>query len=222
MTVVTVSDLKKSYPLGEVNFQALNGIDLEVAAGEFLALAGPSGSGKTTLLNIIGCLDSPTEGEILLGKEPVNRLNPDKLADIRKAKLGFVFQSYNLIPVLTAFENVEYPLILNKVNPVERRERVQQILKEVGLADKMNNFPNQLSGGQQQRVSIARALVNQPMLVLADEPTANLDSHTGQEIISLMQQLNREKGVTFIFATHDQRIMDHASRVVQIRDGQIA
>jgi putative ABC transport system ATP-binding protein len=222
MAVVKVTNLKKVYRLGEVNFQALNGIDLQVEAQEFLALAGPSGSGKTTLLNIIGCLDRPTAGEVFLGDDAVGSLNPNKLADIRKAKLGFIFQSYNLIPVLTAFENVEYPLILNKVNPAERRERVKQILNEVGLADKMNNLPNQLSGGQQQRVSIARALVNQPMLVLADEPTANLDSHTGQEIISLMQKLNQEKGVTFIFATHDQRIMEHASRLVRISDGKIA
>jgi putative ABC transport system ATP-binding protein len=222
MSIVTVTHLKKVYRLGEVCFQALNGVDLEVAAGEFLALAGPSGSGKTTLLNLIGCLDSPTEGEVFLGEEPLSNLSADQMADIRKSKLGFVFQSYNLIPVLTAFENVEYPLILNKIPPDERRKRVKAILSEVGLEEKMNHFPNQLSGGQQQRVSIARALVNQPMLVLADEPTANLDSHTGQEIIALMQKLNREKGLTFIFATHDQRIMDHASRLVRIQDGKIA
>ena len=222
MPVVTVKNLKKVYRLGEIDFQALNGIDLEVAAGEFLALAGPSGSGKTTLLNIIGCLDNPTEGEVFLGTDAVAKLSPDQLADIRKTKLGFVFQSFNLIPVLTAFENVEYPLILNKIPAEERKKRVTAILTEVGLEDKMNHFPSQLSGGQQQRVSIARALVNQPMLVLADEPTANLDSHTGQEIIALMQKLNREKGITFIFATHDQRIMDHASRLVRISDGKIA
>jgi putative ABC transport system ATP-binding protein len=222
MAVVTLKNVKKIYRLGEVDFQALHGVDLEVAAGEFVALAGPSGSGKTTLLNIIGCLDNPSEGEIYLGEDAVVKLSPNQLADIRKSRLGFVFQSYNLIPVLTAFENVEYPLILNKIPPAERRLRVKTILSEVGLGDKMANFPHQLSGGQQQRVSIARALVNQPMLVLADEPTANLDSHTGQEIISLMQKLNREKNVTFIFATHDQRIMDHAARLVRIDDGKIA
>lgn len=222
MAVVKVRNVTKVYRLGEVDFQALQGIDLDVEPGEFLALAGPSGSGKTTLLNIIGCLDNPSGGEVFLGQESVNRLSPDELSDMRRRKLGFVFQSYNLIPVLTAFENVEYPLILNRVNPAERKKKVNKILADVGLADKTNHFPNQLSGGQQQRVSIARALVNQPMLVLADEPTANLDSHTSQEIISLMQKLNREQGITFIFATHDPRIMEHASRLVKISDGKIA
>jgi len=222
MAVVTLKNVKKTYRLGEIDFQALNGVDLEVSAGEFVALAGPSGSGKTTLLNIIGCLDSPTEGELFLGDDAVGKLTPDRLADIRKSRLGFIFQSYNLIPVLTAFENVEYPLILNKIRPDERKARVRSILTEVGLGDKLDNFPNQLSGGQQQRVSIARALVSQPLLVLADEPTANLDSQTGLEIISLMRKLNREKGITFIFATHDQRIMEHSSRLVRISDGKIA
>lgn len=222
MEIVKVNKVKKVYQMGEVSFSALSGVDLEVRAGEFLALAGPSGSGKTTLLNLIGCLDQPTAGEIFLGEELVANLSADQLADLRKKKLGFIFQSFNLIPVLTAFENVEYPLILNKVKPVQRRERVTKILTEVGLGDKLANFPHQLSGGQQQRVSIARALVHQPALVLADEPTANLDSKTGREIISLMQQLNREKGVSFIFATHDQRIIEHAARVVNLVDGRIA
>lgn len=222
MMVVKTKNLKKVYQSGEVLFQALDGIDLEVTAGEFLALVGPSGSGKTTLLNLIGCLDIPTEGTIFLGENQIANLTTDQLADIRKTRLGFIFQSYNLIPVLTAFENVEYPLILNKVDPAERRRRVTAILNKVGLGDKMDNFPHQLSGGQQQRVSIARALVNEPILVLADEPTANLDYRTGQEIISIMQKLNQEKGTTFIFATHDQRIVDRASRVVGLEDGKIA
>lgn len=222
MAVVKAINIQKVYSLGEVNFQALNGVNLEVESGEFLALAGPSGSGKTTLLNILGCLDIPTEGEVFIGPRAVSTLNANRLADVRRATLGFVFQSYNLIPVLTAFENVEYPLILNKVAPDERRQRVCAILKDVGLENKMGNFPHQLSGGQQQRVSIARALVNRPMLVLADEPTANLDSHTGREIIGLMRRLNQEKGVTFIFATHDPRIMDLASRLVRLEDGRIA
>ena len=222
MEIVRVNKVKKVYQMGEVSFSALSGVDLEVRAGEFLALAGPSGSGKTTLLNLIGCLDQPTTGEIFLGEELVANLSADQLADLRKKRLGFIFQSFNLIPVLTAFENVEYPLILNKVKPAQRRKRVTKILTEVGLGDKLSNFPHQLSGGQQQRVSIARALVHQPALVLADEPTANLDSKTGQEIISLMQQLNREKGVSFIFATHDQRIIEHAARVVNLVDGRIA
>ncbi|HEX7713884.1 MAG TPA: ABC transporter ATP-binding protein [Bacillota bacterium] len=222
MTVVRVRKLQKNYAVGGGAFRALQGIDLDVADGEFLALVGPSGSGKTTLLNIIGCLDSPSDGEVWLGERQVTELTPNQLADLRRDRLGFIFQSYNLIPVLTAFENVEYPLVLKKVKPKERAEAVKAILAEVGLGEKLDSFPHQLSGGQQQRVAIARALVTRPMLVLADEPTANLDSHTGREIISLMQQLNREKGVTFIFATHDQRVMEHASRRIELVDGRIA
>ena len=221
MIIVKTRKLNKVFKLGEVSFKALSGINLDIEAGEFLALAGPSGSGKTTLLNLLGCLDKPTEGEVFLGDKSVVGMTLDQLADIRKSKLGFVFQSYNLIPVLTAYENVEYPLILNKISKQERKQRVIDILTDVGLKDKMNNFPSQLSGGQQQRVSIARALVSQPMLVLADEPTANLDSKTGEEIVALMQKLNREKGVTFIFSTHDQRIMNHASRLIVLKDGEI-
>ena len=222
MEIVRVNKVKKVYRMGELSFTALCGVDLVVRTGEFLALAGPSGSGKTTLLNLIGCLDHPTTGEIFLEEELIANLSPDQLADLRKKKLGFIFQSFNLIPVLTAFENVEYPLIINKVKPAERRKRVSKILSEVGLGDKLTNFPHQLSGGQQQRVSIARALVHQPALVLADEPTANLDSQTGQEIVSLMQQLNQDQGVSFIFATHDQRIIERAARVVNLVDGKIA
>ena len=222
MEIVRVNKVKKVYQMGELSFTALCGVDLVVRTGEFLALAGPSGSGKTTLLNLIGCLDHPTTGEIFLEEESIANLSPDQLADLRKKKLGFIFQSFNLIPVLTAFENVEYPLIINKVKPAERRKRVSKILSEVGLGDKLTNFPHQLSGGQQQRVSIARALVHQPALVLADEPTANLDSQTGQEIVSLMQHLNQDQGVSFIFATHDQRIIERAARVVNLVDGKIA
>ncbi len=222
MEIVRVNKVKKVYQMGELSFTALCGVDLVVRTGEFLALAGPSGSGKTTLLNLIGCLDHPTTGEIFLEEESIANLSPDQLADLRKKKLGFIFQSFNLIPVLTAFENVEYPLIINKVKPAERRKRVSKILSEVGLGDKLTNFSHQLSGGQQQRVSIARALVHQPALVLADEPTANLDSQTGQEIVSLMQQLNQDQGVSFIFATHDQRIIERAARVVNLVDGKIA
>ncbi len=162
MEIVRVNKVKKVYQMGELSFTALCGVDLVVRTGEFLALAGPSGSGKTTLLNLIGCLDHPTTGEIFLEEESIANLSPDQLADLRKKKLGFIFQSFNLIPVLTAFENVEYPLIINKVKPAERRKRVSKILSEVGLGDKLTNFPHQLSGGQQQRVSIARALVHQP------------------------------------------------------------
>ena len=222
MAAVEVRNLRKTYRLGELTQQALDGVNLSVESGEFLALAGPSGSGKTTLLNLIGCLDAPTAGEVLLDGRPVASLKDNQLAEVRLRCLGFVFQSYNLIPVLTAFENVEYPLILNGVKPGERKRRALEALARVGLADKTRNLPSQLSGGQQQRVSIARALVHRPMLVLADEPTANLDSHTGQEIIALMHRLNQEQGVTFIFATHDQRIMEHASRLIRLADGKIA
>lgn len=222
MPVVEIRGIKKTYRLGEVEQQALDGVDLAVEAGDFMALAGPSGSGKTTMLNIIGCLDAPTAGEVFLEGRPVARLKPNRLAEIRRERLGFVFQSYNLIPVLTALENVEYPLILNGIKPAERRRRAMEILAEVGLAGKEGNLPGQLSGGQQQRVAIARALVHRPSLILADEPTANLDSHTGQEIIDLMRRLNRDHGATFIFATHDQRIMDRASRLVKLEDGKIA
>lgn len=221
MIIVRTRNIKKVFNVGEVTFNALNGIDIDVETGEFLALAGPSGSGKTTLLNLLGCLDEPTEGEIFLADQSVTKLSSNQLADIRKSKLGFVFQSYNLMPVLTAFENVEYPLILNGIRPAERKKLVRQALIDVGLESKMGNFPNQLSGGQQQRVSIARALVNRPMLVLADEPTANLDSKNGEEIVSLMQKLNKEKGITFIFSTHDQRIMNHASRLIRLQDGEV-
>lgn len=219
--IAEASGVRKSYRLGETICEALRGVDLKVEKGEFLAVAGPSGSGKTTLLNILGCLDTATGGQVRLEGKDLSGLSPDRLAEIRRDKLGFVFQSFNLLPVLTAFENVEYPLLLQSVKAAERRRRVRELLAAVGLAEKMGNFPSQLSGGQQQRVSLARALAGRPALVLADEPTANLDSRTGEEIISLMRRLNKEQGVTFIFATHDRRIMEHASRLVWMEDGRI-
>lgn len=221
MQVVKIRNLKKIYKTGEDQFTALDNINIDVDSREFLALTGPSGSGKTTLLNIIGCLDSPTEGEVFLGENKIEKLSSDRLAEIRKNRLGFIFQSFNLIPVLTAYENVEFPLTLNKVDPKIRGQRVREMLEKVGLGEKIDHFPHQMSGGQQQRVAIARALITDPMLVLADEPTANLDFKTGKEVISIMRKLNQEKGTTFIFATHDQRVIDQASRIIPLEDGKV-
>jgi putative ABC transport system ATP-binding protein len=217
---VVVDDVSKDYRLGTVTVPALAGISLRVEAGEFLAIAGPSGSGKTTLLNLIGCLDTPTSGEVIVDGEPVRRLTPRQRADLRASKIGFIFQTFNLIPVLTAAENVEYPLLLRKRAP-DHRERIARALGQVGLADRARHRPSELSGGQQQRVAIARALVGDPALVLADEPTANLDSRTGHDIVELMRRLNRERGTTFVFSTHDPHIMTAADRVVEISDGRL-
>jgi len=219
--VVVVKDVSKTYRLGKVTVTALRGVSLTVEPGEFLAIAGPSGSGKTTLLNLIGCLDTPTEGEIEIDGEPIGRLSSGRRADLRARKIGFIFQTFNLIPVLTAYENVEYPLLLQaRAAGANGRGRVGAVLAKVGLADRARHRPTELSGGQQQRVAVARALVTNPTLVLADEPTANLDSKTGQEIIELMHGLNRERGTTFVFSTHDPRIMRAADRVLEISDGQ--
>ena len=217
---VAVTNVSKTYRLGKVSVTALGRVSLAVQAGEFLAVAGPSGSGKTTLLNLIGCLDTPTSGEITIDGEAIGRLTAGRRADLRARKLGFVFQTFNLIPVLTAWENVEYPLLLQR----GRRDvaaRVRGALEQVGLADRARHRPPELSGGQQQRVAIARALVTEPALVLADEPTANLDSRTGHEIVELMRRLNRERGTTFVFSTHDPRIVAAADRVLEISDGML-
>jgi len=217
---VVVKDVTKTYRLGTLTVTALAGVSLTVRTGEFLAVAGPSGSGKTTLLNLIGCLDTPTSGEIAIDGEPVSALSPGRRADLRASKLGFVFQTFNLIPVLTAYENVEYPLLIHRRGG-NVATRVRAALEQVGLGDRATHRPPELSGGQQQRVAIARALVGEPALVLADEPTANLDSHTGHDIIELMRRLNREHGTTFVFSTHDPRIMQAADRVLEISDGRL-
>ena len=218
--VVAVKDLTKTYRLGTQTVTALAEVSLTVHGGEFMAVAGPSGSGKTTLLNLIGCLDTPTSGEIAIDGEPVARLSATRRADLRARKLGFIFQTFNLIPVLTAWENVEYPLLIHRRGG-EIGPRVRRALEQVGLGERARHRPPELSGGQQQRVAIARALVTEPALVLADEPTANLDSATGREIVDLMRRLNRERGTTFVFSTHDPRIMAAADRVVQISDGRV-
>ncbi|UCD04869.1 MAG: ABC transporter ATP-binding protein [candidate division WOR-3 bacterium] len=219
--LVEAIDLHKDYKIGKVLFPALRGIDIKIANGEFTAIAGPSGSGKTTLLNIIGCLDVPTKGKILIDGTNVNELGSKDKANLRKNKIGFVFQTFNLIPVLTAYENIEIPLILLDVEQGKRKQKIVELLEEVGLGEYIDRRPNEMSGGQQQRVAIARALVKEPSMVLADEPTANLDSTTAKEILALMQELNGKHGTTFIFSTHDQLVMDYSRRTVSLRDGKI-
>lgn len=219
--MVEVRDLHKSYKVGKVLFPALRGIDMKIEDGEFTAIAGPSGSGKTTLLNIIGCLDTPTKGQVLVNNMDTSELSTKEKAALRKKEIGFVFQTFNLIPVLTAFENVELPLILLDMPAEEKKEKVINILKEVGLEEFINRRPNEMSGGQQQRVAIARALVKDPSMVLADEPTANLDSTTATEILELMKGLNEKLKTTFIFSTHDFLVMNFASRLIKLRDGKI-
>ncbi|MFC2158811.1 ABC transporter ATP-binding protein [Acidobacteriota bacterium] len=214
--------MHKTYRTGKIDFPALRGISFDVNEGEFLSIAGPSGSGKTTILNIIGCLDKPTEGRIYFDDQDITDSPYSKLSDLRRGKIGFVFQTFNLIPVLTARENVEFPLILEGLkNPTARTERVEEILTDVGLQDFMDRRPNELSGGQQQRVAVARALVKEPRLILADEPTANLDSKTGEDILNLMLEINKKTSTTFVFSTHDKMVMDFASRLILLRDGHL-
>lgn len=218
-----VDQVSKRYQMGDQVVYALRDVSLVVAPRRFLAIAGPSGSGKTTLLNLIGCIDTPTEGTIHIGGEEVSNRSPDELAGLRSRMLGFIFQTFNLLPVLSAWENVEYPLLQRREIPKkERRERVAHYLDVVGLTRYARHRPNELSGGQRQRVAIARALAGSPGLILADEPTANLDSKTGEGILRLMKAINEREGTTFIFSTHDQRVMDLADRVVRIADGQLA
>ena len=221
MEVVKIEDVTRTYKIGKVETQALRGVDLCIENGEFTALIGPSGSGKTTLLQMIGCLDQPTNGRVLINNKDVTRLNRNQRADMRRGTIGFIFQFFALIPTLSAYENVEMPLLLNGHSPKERKERVMDLLKAVDLVDRANNRPDQLSGGQQQRVAVARALAPMPTLVLADEPTANLDTENGKQVMDIMQRLNKETGVTFIFATHDPRVISYARRVVTLHDGLI-
>jgi len=219
--VIEVERVSKSYHLDRTEVRALRDLDIRIEEGEFTALAGPSGSGKTTLLNIIGCIDKPDRGRLVLDGVDVTGHSLNSLARVRRERLGYIFQLFNLIPVLTAFENVEYPLLLTSMPSAERRKRVGSLLERVGLGAKSKHKPSQLSGGERQRVAIARALVSGPAAVLADEPTANLDSVTSGEILDLMQELNRERGVVFLFSTHDPRIVSKARRVVRLMDGRI-
>lgn len=221
--VVQVESVSKTYALGTQTVQALLDINVEIARGEFMALAGPSGSGKSTLLNLIGCLDAPSTGRILINGQDVAGKTADELADLRLHTLGFVFQTFNLLPVLTAWENIEHPLLQKSdLDKAERERRITHYLKIVGLERHAGHRPNELSGGQRQRVAIARALATHPRIVLADEPTANLDHKTGEDILRLMKQLNHTEGTTFIFSTHDARVMEMADRVVELADGRIA
>jgi putative ABC transport system ATP-binding protein len=219
--LLQIEDLSKSYQQGVAKVHALADINLEICNGEFAALAGPSGSGKTTLLTLIGALDKPTAGRIVLGGEEIGALSRARLAELRLRKIGFIFQDYNLLPVLSAVENVEYVLLLQGVPADERHRRADQVLIELGLDGCQYRRPNQLSGGQQQRVAIARAIVGEPLLVLADEPTANLDSQTGAALMETMLALNRTRGTTFIFSTHDEMVLQYATRTIHLKDGTI-
>ncbi len=221
MEIVKVENVSRIYKIGDVETRALRGVSLTIESGEFTALVGPSGSGKTTLLQILGCLDQPTGGEVYINGQEVSRLTRDQRADMRKGSIGFIFQFFALIPTLTAYENIELPLLLNGAAPAERRARAEELLTAVDLADRSHHRPDQLSGGQQQRVAIARALASRPALILADEPTANLDTANGQQLMEIMTRLNRETGVTFVFATHDPRVVKFARREIMLRDGLI-
>ncbi len=223
MGILSLSGITKVYKKGEIEVRALGGVDLEIEKEEFCAIVGPSGSGKTTLLNIIGCLDTPTSGVMRYRDKELRAFGEKELSAYRKEHVSFIFQSYNLIPVLTVAENVEIPLsIAGGMTKPAMRKKALEMLEAVGLADKADRFPRELSGGQEQRVAIARALVKDPVVVLADEPTANLDSRTAEEVVTLMKAMNKRLHTTFVFSTHDRMIMDEAARVVQLHDGMIA
>jgi putative ABC transport system ATP-binding protein len=221
-SLIEIRDITKVYRMGgDIEVHALRGVSLQVDAGELLSIMGPSGSGKSTMMNVLGCLDQPTSGEYYLDGVDVKRLNDNALAEIRNRKIGFVFQTFNLLPRTTALQNVELPLVYRGVNGRERRRQVTEALEMVGLADRIHHRPNELSGGEQQRVAIARALATQPDIILADEPTGNLDSRSGAEIMAIFQRLNREMGITVVFVTHDPDIAAHTRRIVQLLDGRI-
>jgi putative ABC transport system ATP-binding protein len=220
VNIIEIKGLKKDYALGKTTVHAVRGVDLTIEKGELMSIMGPSGSGKTTLLNVIGCIDAATEGSVRVGGQEITKLTDRQITDIRLHKIGFIFQTFNLIPVLTALENVEFPLLLmKKHSKTEVRRRAEKLVDEVGIKEYMRHRPAELSGGQRQRVAIARALVTSPDIVLADEPTANLDSVTGAQILDLMKEMNRIEQTTFIFSTHDHAVLKYARRVVQIKDG---
>ena len=220
--IVSIADVYKDYSLGKTVVPALRGVSLDVGAGEFISIAGPSGSGKTTLLNLIGCVDVSTRGTVEVAGNNTAELSERELTALRLNTIGFIFQSFNLVPVLSVFQNVEFPLLLQRrLSRAERRSRVMTLLEQVGIATHADHRPSELSGGQRQRVAVARALVANPQIVLADEPTANLDSVTGEHIIDLMKELNERDGTTFIFSTHDARVMSHANAIIRLEDGRI-
>jgi putative ABC transport system ATP-binding protein len=219
--VIWIDDMHKVYKMGDNEVHALRGVSVGVNRGETLAIMGPSGSGKSTLMNILGCLDQPTRGEYTLDGKDVSKMSDDDLATVRNRKVGFVFQSFNLLPRTTALDNVMLPLVYAGTSTRERRARAKEVLEAVGLGKRMHHTPNELSGGQQQRVAIARALVNEPAIILADEPTGNLDSASGAEVMHILQQLNRERGITVILVTHDPHIGQHAQRIIHLFDGKV-
>ena len=219
--LVTVEDVSRRFPLDHSDVQALDEVSLRVTEGEFLAIAGPSGSGKTTLLSLIGCIDKPSSGRIVVDGEDTSKLTAARTTALRRKRIGFVFQTFNLIPVFTAIENVEFPLLVQGVSGKERRRRAAEALESVGLRARAGHRPDLLSGGERQRVAVARAIVHRPALVLADEPTANLDTHNATQLIDLMWALNRSLGLTFIFSTHDQRLLEHTPRIVRLCDGRV-
>jgi putative ABC transport system ATP-binding protein len=222
MAIIEIHDLHKDYDSNGIIVSAIRGVDLVIEKGEFSAIAGPSGSGKTTLLNIIGGLDTVTSGTVRVGGEDLGTMSAKKLSELRLRRIGFIFQAYNLIPVLSAAENVEYILLLQGVGREERRKRAGKILGSVGLSREMDRLPKELSGGQQQRVAVARAIVSEPDIVLADEPTANLDQKTGASLLDLMHELNREHGITFLFSTHDPMVMERSERLINLTDGTVS
>jgi len=222
MNLIEISELEKEYPLGKTIVKALRGVNLKVKRGEFMSIVGASGSGKTTLLNIIGCIDKPTRGSVFIAENDISKMNDRQLTNLRLYKIGFIFQTFNLIPVLNVLENVEFPLLLMKnKTPSEIRKSAEYFIEAVGIKDFIKHKPAELSGGQRQRVAIARALATNPDIVLADEPTANLDSETGAAILELMQKLNETEKTTFIFSTHDQRVLKYARTIVKLQDGKI-
>ena len=222
MEIIKINNLVKNYNTNGLAVRAIRDMDLTIKKGEFTAIAGPSGSGKTTLLNIIGGLDNPSGGRVVVGNDDLSKMTPRELSDMRLRNIGFIFQAYNLIPVLTAIENVEYILLLQGISRDERRRRAAEMLREVGLEKEMNRRPKELSGGQQQRVAVARAIVSRPEIILADEPTANLDQATGANLLDLMHELNKKNGITFLFSTHDQMVMDRAERLIHLTDGEVS
>ena len=223
MTIVELQDVRKAYPLGKVEVEAVKGVSFCIEKGDFISIAGPSGSGKTTILNMLGCVDRPSSGTVIIDGRPTKDLTDRQLTTLRHETLGFIFQSFNLIPVLSVYENIEFPLLLGKQGPKgkEKSEWIEYLIREVGLEQWRTHKPNELSGGQRQRVAIARALVTKPQIVLADEPTANLDSVTGEQILDLMKKINREMATTFIFSTHDAKIVELADHIVRLRDGLV-
>jgi len=222
MSLIQLDNITKVYGKGDIAVHALRGVDLTLEKGAFVAVAGPSGSGKSTMLNIMSGLDRPTSGSCMIDGHEISAMSRGKLSEFRKKNVGFIFQAYNLLPVLTAVENTEYVMMLQGVSAQDRRDRARAILDRVGLAGMEDRFPHQLSGGQQQRIAVARAIVSEPSLVLADEPTANLDSETGYALMDLMGELNAEKGVTFVFSTHDNKVMERSREIIRLHDGQIS